>query len=392
MLTLEAFNALLKTLEEPPAHAMFVLCTTEEHKIPETVISRCVRVPFVKAAADEVVESLHKVIDGEKLSITKEAIAMLANSVDGCFREGHKLLEQLAQKTGTVEVYDVEALVDGAQGIDPHIFANALVTGDAKAGLEEINRLEKSGVSFVVFSNKLVEFLRNEIRANYGIGEKKLTNVSISRLKQVTEKAMSSANEVKRCVVEQLPLEILAVELGDMTTTVVTQSSKGPTEVPKEKDVPTVKALKVAEAVKEAVKETETKEVEKETDRIVGDLNVTLDDVNKKWSDILSALTPKNHSVAGLLRSTKPKAIEGKYLVLEVFYKFHKEQLEQDIKRRMLEETLAQLVAPLSIRCILGEKVEQTLKTMPEHDNIKVVGEDAKLAEAVEDVFGLETH
>lgn len=394
MLSIGAFNALLKTLEEPPEHAMFILCTTEEQKVPETVVSRCVRVPFVKAGADEVLRSLRKVVNGEKLKIGEEALELLAKNVDGSFREGHKLLEQLAQKKkGTVNLSDVEEMIDGSRGVDPRVFAQKLLDGDAKGALDEIDRLEKTGAAFTVFAVKLTELIRDEIRAQYGIGKSKLKGADIQRLKDVAVRVMQTAVEVKRATVEQLPLELLAVDLGREDAAVKDSGGERPVTLPKVKEVPVrvgkIEKLPVTAKAKgmEAVEEASGK-----TDTIVRDINVSLEEVNSKWNQILSTLAPKNHSVAGLLRSTKPKAVEGKFLILEVFYKFHKEQLEQDMKRRMLEEALAQVVAPLSVRCILGEKASEAIKAMPEHDNVGAVAEDAKLAEAVKDVFGLETH
>src|SRR5438045_1251202 len=74
MLTTEAFNALLKTLEEPPEHAVFILCTTEDYKVPDTVVSRCIKVQFIKASEEEVKRSLMKAVDGEKMKIYDEAL------------------------------------------------------------------------------------------------------------------------------------------------------------------------------------------------------------------------------------------------------------------------------------------------------------------------------
>ena len=98
MLTTEAFNALLKTLEEPPAHVMFILATTEAHKVPETIVSRCVRINFTKATAAELMTSLARAAKGEGLKVDEEALVALAEGLDGSFREGHKLLEQLANR------------------------------------------------------------------------------------------------------------------------------------------------------------------------------------------------------------------------------------------------------------------------------------------------------
>ena len=104
---------------------------------------------------------------------------------------------------------------------------------------------------------------------------------------------------------------------------------------------------------------------------------------------MIDACIPKNHSVAGLLRSTRPKAIDGRMLVLEVFYKFHKEQLELEPKRLILEKALEETVGPLGVRCVLGERILQVSQQIVEHDDLTATPEDKQLASTVESVFGL---
>src|SRR6185437_9781888 len=95
MLTSEAFNALLKTLEEPPDHAMFILCTTESHKVPETIVSRCFQIMFKPATEEELVRSFKRIVEGEKLKIEDEALKYIAQLADRGFRDGAKVLEEL---------------------------------------------------------------------------------------------------------------------------------------------------------------------------------------------------------------------------------------------------------------------------------------------------------
>src|SRR3990167_10894747 len=90
MLTQEAFNALLKTLEEPPNHVVFVLCTTEPHKVPSTISSRCLHIQFKKATEGELVRSFERIIKSEKLEAEKGVLELIANLSDGSFRDGVK--------------------------------------------------------------------------------------------------------------------------------------------------------------------------------------------------------------------------------------------------------------------------------------------------------------
>ena len=112
MLTNEAFNALLKTLEEPPEQVKFVLCTTEPNKLPGTIVSRCFQVQFDKAKTEELVRSLNRVVKGEKIEIKKEDLVKIANKANGSFRDAVKVLEQLSAKSKKISSKRVDEGLD----------------------------------------------------------------------------------------------------------------------------------------------------------------------------------------------------------------------------------------------------------------------------------------
>jgi len=104
MLTTEAFNALLKTLEEPPAHAVFILCTTEPHKVPATIASRCLRINFTRATDEELVRSMERIVKAEDIKIEKQALLEITKLSDGSFRDAVKILEEIAAFAGNKTV------------------------------------------------------------------------------------------------------------------------------------------------------------------------------------------------------------------------------------------------------------------------------------------------
>ena len=185
---------------------------------------------------------------------------------------------------------------------------------------------------------------------------------------------------MKTAVMEVLPLELAAVELGGQQTRSNPQDTNHK-QIPVNKLQPTNEVSNLAND-----SQSEVKEVQEDRDQ---GIEVSLDEVKGKWAGIISQLAPQNHSVAGLLRSCRPKKVENRFLVVEAYYKFHKEQLEQEARRRMVEEVLREQTGLPSVRFVLGERVVEAIKEMPEHDNVQVAG-DKKLAEAVEDVFGVE--
>src|SRR5258706_12597240 len=110
MLTTEAFNALLKTIEEPPPHVMFIFCTTEPQKVPATIVSRCFHVTFSRATEKEIVHSLQRIVKGEKLDIDEKVLLEIAKLSDGGFRDATKVLEEIVMKAGgkriTLELFE----------------------------------------------------------------------------------------------------------------------------------------------------------------------------------------------------------------------------------------------------------------------------------------------
>ncbi|MGQ9678091.1 MAG: DNA polymerase III subunit gamma/tau [bacterium] len=162
MLTAEAFNALLKTLEEPPPHAKFILATTAAHKVPPTITSRCQRFDFRKATPSEIVQRLNWIAAKEQIKITPEALAAIARRSDGAIRDAEGLLEQLATYSPEgIELSHAEELL----GLVPaHLFfeyANLIATANARQLLNFIEQLFISGYDFIEFYTGAVAHFRN---------------------------------------------------------------------------------------------------------------------------------------------------------------------------------------------------------------------------------------
>lgn len=163
MLTNEAFNALLKTLEEPPEHSIFILCTTELHKVPETIVSRCVQIKFTKATSEELERSLQRVIAGEGRSVEPTAVEYLARAVDGSFRDGVKVLEQVLQTEGKIGLEEMEAKVAGRAGFAVEPLLLALVAKDAGVALAKLAESMAQGVDVNYLLLSLMRGLRDKL-------------------------------------------------------------------------------------------------------------------------------------------------------------------------------------------------------------------------------------
>jgi DNA polymerase-3 subunit gamma/tau len=161
MLSNPAFNALLKTLEEPPPHTRFVLATTEPHKIPATVLSRCQRFDFRRIPAPEIAAHLRHIVDAEQYAADDEALMAIAQSAQGCMRDAISLLDQMfsygADKVSLAQVQQVLGAVSSRTVI---AFVDALAAKDAPAGLKLVQQLALEGASLTEFAAQVIEHLR----------------------------------------------------------------------------------------------------------------------------------------------------------------------------------------------------------------------------------------
>ncbi len=323
MLTTEAANALLKTLEEPPAHVVFVLCTTEMEKLPETVVSRCRVVRFKRPSIEEIVGRLERVVKQEQENIGKEELEKIAKAARGSFRDAIKILEQAIANGG-----DVKGTLGMAEGVEPEDFLRLVREGKTREAAEFVSEVVKKGVNLRDFVERCVEVLREELLETM--------DRNLIGLIEGLEKAYG---RMKDAAVVQLPLEIFVIENTKI-------SSSKPQEPKVEK---------------------------KDTG------NFRLEDVTGRWNDVMKAVRPLNHSVEALLRSTRPVGFDGRDLVLEAFYEFHKKQLETDRCRMIVEKAVGEVfgVGQVVVKMKLGNGQVQ----------VKTEDESEKLVKAAEEIF-----
>lgn len=345
MLTIEAFNALLKTLEEPPAHAVFILCTTEAEKLPATIISRCMRINFKRGSQKEVVDKLRKIAEGEKMKVEETALEEIAKSVTGSFRDALRVLEQASFSPSKVGKDEIKEILGQTVGLEPEKLLEALVKKDVKSALGEIDRVMNMGGNLKIYSESLLEILRASLLKKLGVslGDSEVVELGleIGETKRLIEIVSKAALELKNAIIPQLPLELAVVEwVGENAKTEIVA------EIVTQKPV-------VIEA--EPIKEERAASTSPHSGE--GKEGVSLDDIKSRWQEILLGIRPKNYSVEALLRSTRPVNFDKRVLTLEVFYQFHKDKLESSKCRKVIEETISEIFqAPFGVRCILGEK------------------------------------
>ncbi len=224
MLTEHASNAFLKTLEEPPAHAIFVLCTTEPHKILPTIISRCQRFDFRRLSSDAIKGRLEEICLNEGVEAEGDALIALARSAGGSLRDAENLTEQLVvsggHRIGIREVYDLLGLGHGERARE---FVRYLLMGNASAALSTINRAAWDGLDLRQLHRQAVDLIRAVLMIQYGARESlDLAPDTLAELEDLAPKTtaarvlkslklLGEAN-MKHNVSSSLPLELAVVE------------------------------------------------------------------------------------------------------------------------------------------------------------------------------------
>ncbi len=189
MLTVSAFNALLKTLEEPPAHVIFILATTEVHKLPATILSRCQRFDFKRIEADRICERIQYIADKEGLCVTEGAASLIAAAADGGMRDALSILDLCASAGKNIDEETVEGVCGMAGGDYLISLADYIKGKDTEGALMLIDKLYGNSVDMLRLLSELTSHYRDLMIIRTVKGEKKPIVCSESRLKRLEEQA-----------------------------------------------------------------------------------------------------------------------------------------------------------------------------------------------------------
>jgi len=378
MLTKDAFNALLKLIEEPPKHTVFVLCTTDVEKIPETVLSRLTRIDFRKGTDKELKKALDKVIKGEEIEIENEVIEFLIKKSDGSFRNLHRDFNEIYLHLGK------KIILDGAMnfyksrggGYNEADFETDLDNGETKIILEKLEKMADEGVDFSNFRQRLLNYFQEKILLNFEVGDGEKSVLNLEELEFLMDLLVKASKQEKEVEIDQLPLELVVIDF-------ISQKRQDKKKVEKSN-------------LKE--KKVETKdEVEIKEEVVPVDISgINLEKIEQSWGNILMAIKPFNHSVEAFLRASRPIKINGRNLTLEVFYPFHKDRLEETKNRKLVEDGIKKVLGvEMVFECILGKSRKEPLviqnNTPVESINEKLVegkNEDRDLYDVAKDIFG----
>ncbi|MFC1719208.1 DNA polymerase III subunit gamma/tau [Candidatus Poribacteria bacterium] len=359
MLTVEAFNALLKTLEEPPEHVIFILATTEPHKILPTILSRCQRFDFRMLTQQEIIGRLRSLAEADGISVEDAALSLIADSADGGMRDAESILDQLLSSgEGKLETEAVSKLL----GLGPYQLLDQLVDkilqSDSSGSLETLSVLADYGADLGQCLKKLVSYFRDLMfyKINPDLIDasetalqqlaKQSEGVSIDRLMKIARTLMQAESDTKQLGYERLNLEMALVKLSRL----------------KESDIPLDEVLGKLEEMESrfasgAVRpmtvgpETETpylvanvEEQEEQEEPVEPDES---DPLRSTWFKLLKTIKERRlPALHAFLIEATPASISDDSLVIDFDPKFnlHREHVQEAESKKIIEEELSKLM------------------------------------------------
>ncbi|MFA5029311.1 MAG: DNA polymerase III subunit gamma/tau [Patescibacteria group bacterium] len=399
MLSISAFNALLKTLEEPPAHAIFILCTTEIHKVPQTIISRCQRFDFRKVSKADLLKRLKYIVKAENKQVADKVLENIIIYSEGCVRDAESLLGKILTLGDDISEEMAEIVLPHSDFSLIVSFLDFILEKNTTGAIELINKLVTDGVDLQIFTDSLVEFLRKVLLlkaggslGEFGIELDEATEAAAARLAErfdyakllsVIELFLAKKQELKTAFIQQLPLETAAVQLSEEVICRRDDDSENkdsgaggcPEGFKKEKQEDKEAAeKKIKEKIKdrlarfshlkskEAAPETAESQAASDQPESKTDENqkiVSFEEITESWQKIIEVLLKKNYTLGSLLKISRPLECQDNILEIGLKSKFYKDRLEDLKNKKLIGDVVSEVVAAaVVVRGVIKEDVE----------------------------------
>ncbi|NBO17288.1 MAG: DNA polymerase III subunit gamma/tau [Proteobacteria bacterium] len=353
MLTTPAFNALLKSIEEPPEFVYFILCTTEVEKIPETIRSRCQVFNFKRPSSDQILQKLKRISEKESINMTDEELMGIATYANGGFRDAETLLTQLMGGNSFKQFEDLYSYQSKI------LYLEFLLKNDYQNLLTFHKNLEKKGIDVVKWIDSFISFLRVATHLKLGVEvDSKNVNENIKNqilaiietvptgnFLEIVNTYIEIYSKIKYSQASELLLDLLVMNSLNLTFEKEVVAPKKEIEVVIVKD-------------KEAPVHEDIEEVsEDEIAHLSTDGVVSLEDLKSSWDEILKRSAKENKSVETLLRVIRLVGIEENVVVMEVDFKFHAERLNSNKNKLYIEDLFYSVYKNrLFFRCVVENK------------------------------------
>ena len=373
MLSTAAFNALLKTLEEPPPHAIFVLATTEIHKIPATVLSRCQRHEFRCVPIDEIVKNLKTIIESENIQADEEALTLIARQSAGGMRDAQSLLDQLSSTGAKITLHIAQQVLGTATSQTVLDVINSVLDHQPARGLETIHKALDSGADPRSLARQLVEYTRGLMLIQMGNAEQVEATREVKTQMEAHAKAFNTSDVLRMMKIfnnaatdlrggwqPSLSLELALAEVIDAPA-----ESTLPAAAPRTKPQPV--SAPVAES---------KPEVKSDAQPVVESPAINANDIVKAWKPLINTLPKDKNTLGALMNSVRNIDVQGKTLILGMA----SDVLVEKLNKPDQIETIQRLIkdhfhVDLSVRCV----VTNAKGKLPAH-----VAQDGMVAAAIQ--------
>jgi len=373
MLSGGAFNALLKTLEEPPPHAIFVLATTEIHKIPATVLSRCQRHEFRRVPIDEIVANLKTIAASENIQADEEALTLIARQSAGGMRDAQSLLDQLSSTGTKITLALAQQVLGTATSQTVLDVINSILDHQPAHGLETIHKALDSGADPRSLARQLVEYTRGlmliqmgnpdqveatrEVKTQMEAHANAFTTSDVLRMMKIFNNA---ATDLRGGWQPSLSLELALAEVID-----------APAEVASIAAAPRTKPQPVSAPAAES-----KPEVKSEAQPVLESPAINANDIVKAWKSLVNTLPKAQANLGALMNSVRNIDVQGKTLILGMASDVLVEKLNKpdqiEIIQRLIKDHFH---VDLSVRCV----VTNAKGKLPAH-----VAQDGMVAAAIQ--------
>jgi DNA polymerase III subunit gamma/tau len=382
MLTTEAFNALLKTLEEPPSHVIFIFATTAPHKIPNTILSRCQWFNFRRISLEDIINKLKMIIKDEKLEIDDQTLNIIARSSTGSMRDAESILDQIIAYCGKeITLQNVREVLGIIEEDVFFNFVDTIINNDTVKGIEIVNRIADLGGDASQFIKNLMEYVHNlslikvckpEVLNFQGIFTedrerllKQSKLIKLGKLFNIVDYLAEVERKMKYTHNPWILLEMLVLKFtaGEDYSSKEIEKDKdeGYLDLSKNKDI--VKSDNIKVKTREEIPPKKKIQNKTKDGSFIQTKEVSTNlDLNQVWPIILNKLKKTKMSVYSFIIVNNLITIENDKLIIgfNKKYIFHKESLEKKNNKTLLQELIKEEIGrPLAIECIINDNDEE---------------------------------
>ncbi|OGD57131.1 DNA polymerase III, subunit gamma and tau [Candidatus Berkelbacteria bacterium RBG_13_40_8] len=381
MLTKEAFNALLKTLEEPPAHAIFIMATTEAHKVPPTILSRAQVFDFKKANLQDILKLLNKVVAEESIKIDDEALHLIGRLSFGAFRDALSMLEQVASiredARHKITLEQVQEILGQTTASEVWDFVESLANSDRKKALKLVEKIYFEGKDLENFLAESISILRKlilikaELSSEFEAGgeeEQRLKEISeyltTEKIVLMIEKFVEASTKVKTSILGQLPLEMAVFELTEgqqiqnakfkmqNDNVKIKNSDEGHGVALSEVPASGARRSRAIASGGGAEDKGLAWEAESEKHPVAG-FN------QQHWPSVFKEVKAHNNSLAAMLRDAQFAGTTDSQITLAVKFKFHAEQICSKRNLTVIESAIMKVCgSPYKVECVVDPELK----------------------------------